>query len=372
MAHAGTPEDVLKHFRASEARFLRPSFYRYFQEDICDLLESHGLSLYVRENGRIFPVSGTAKDVVRILEAEIAKREILVRREAPVVSILTEDSRVTGVQVGEERIHAQQVIICVGGSSYPNSGTTGDGYSWLRQMGHTVVPVRAALAPIYLREPKAEWSGISLRDCVLKARAGSAISGKEIARWREDLLFTHQGVSGPCALGISREIADAMASGEEVYLECDLCPGTSYDALAEELAEVTTRNPKGSLASILERWLAKKLILQFELDLELNAGTTLASLSKKTRNRVINQIKNWVIGRVRTVPLEKGEVVSGGVALDEVDPKTMESRLVSGLYLCGEILDVAGPVGGYNLQAAWSTGFVAGQSAAIAAKLRSN
>ena len=263
---------------------------------------------------------------------------------------ITDDHRTIGV----DELMADRIIVCAGGSSYPNSGTTGDGWRWTRSLGHTIVKTRAALAPIYLAEPQVDWSGVALRNVVIKAKGA-----KEIARWEGDMLFTHQGISGPCALGISRLVAEALET-TEVRLEVDLLPATKEEALTERFLN---ENPKTTVAKFLQEFLPDSLIARFAIDCQVDPMTPFGQLDRKSRHRLVTQVKSWFIGDVRAVPLEKGEVVAGGVSLDEVDPKTMESKLVSGLYLCGEILDVAGPVGGYNLQAAFATGFVAGESA---------
>ena len=173
------------------------------------------------------------------------------------------------------------------------------------------------------------------------------------------MLFTHQGISGPCALGISRVVAEALEDSP-VRLEVDLLPAISEDALAQRLL---TENPKLTVAKFLQEFLPDSVFPFFARSCQIDPATQFGQLDKKSRNRLVIQLKAWPIGDVRAVPLEKGEVVAGGVSLDEVDPKTMASRLIQGLYLCGEVLDIAGPVGGYNLQAAFATGFVAGESA---------
>jgi predicted Rossmann fold flavoprotein len=227
-------------------------------------------------------------------------------------------------------------------------------------MGHSIVKVRAALAPIFLQpSPPADWAGVALRDCVLRARQ----NGKELARWRGDLLFTHRGISGPTALGISRELAESRAAGP-IMLEVDTLPGSVYEELSNQVAEAARNHPRRAMAAKLEALLPNRLVPAILEAAGLEPGLTGAYLSQKARNRLVHTLKAWPIGAVHHVPLEKGEVVAGGVALDEVDPQTMRSRKAEGLYLAGEILDVAGAVGGYNLQAAFSTGFVAGESAA--------
>ncbi|MEA2554645.1 MAG: hypothetical protein QOJ65_2821 [Fimbriimonadaceae bacterium] len=362
ITHDGELEDVLRAFRPIEARFIRPACYRFTNREIVEMLTSRGLEVYTRPDGRIFPVDKTAKDVVAILRGYLDDAGVDVRLDCPVTGLVLDQERVAGVQVGEDRIAAKAVIIAVGGSSYPNSGTTGDGWKWAREVGHSIVKVRAALAPMYV-EIGEGWSddrsGVALRDCVLKAK----LEGKEIARWRGDLLFTHQGVSGPTVLGISRVVAERWGEGA-IALEVDLAADASQEQVGEDVLAYTQKNPRKTLGSLAERFLPQRLTDALLADAEVPSTTIGGQLDRKARNRLVSAIKGWRIGQVRHVPLEKGEVVAGGVALDEVDPHTMKSKKIEGLFLCGEVLDIAGPVGGYNLQAAFATGFVAGETAA--------
>ncbi|CAN5596636.1 aminoacetone oxidase family FAD-binding enzyme [soil metagenome] len=373
LTHSGPLEDVLRAFRPNEARFIRPACYRFRPEQFVAMMEARGLRTYVRPDGRIFPVEGTARDVVRILEGYLREADVEVRLETPTVGLSVQDGIVTGVVTGlaslahtgyrsapageTETWDADRVIIATGGSSYPNSGTTGDGWPWLKELGHTIVKVRAALAPMYLATDRlrTDWSGVALRDIVLRAR-----SPKEIARWQGDLLFTHQGVSGPTVLAISREVAERAPI--PVTLDIDLRPDATPESLG---AWLLSQPPRRLVTSALEEIVPERLVTGLAADAGISEDVAFARLEKKARNRLAETIKRWPLGEVRHVPLEKGEVVAGGVALDEVDPHTMASLKAPGLYLSGEVLDIAGPVGGYNLQAAWATGFVAGESAAV-------
>ena len=366
LTHAGEMEDIRRQFRTNEAGFLKPAFYRFTNDDFLELLTSQGMKVYTRPDGRIFPVPPTdAKDVMDILERHVREAGVKVRLDCPVEKIFVTDGAVTGVQIGEKVLPCSQLIIAVGGSSFPGTGCTGDGWKWLSELGHTIVRLTAALAPLYLDPtPPEDWSGIALRDCVLRARKQNPDNnpGKERMHWRGDLLFTHKGVSGPTALGVSREIAEAIPENSTV--EVDLYPDESFEQVSARLMAQAQQNPKKTLISLLPESLPERLRKPLLESAKLDATAKCAQLTVKDRNRLANTLKGWQVGRVRAVPLERGEVVAGGVALDEVDSKTMESRKVKGLYLCGEVLDIAGPVGGYNLQAAWSTGVVAGDSAA--------
>lgn len=367
LTHAGTMEEIRAKFRQNEGRFLRPSFYKFTNNDYLALLENREVANYTRPDGRIFPVAPLdAKDVVAAMEAEVRDAGVRVWLDTSVARVCVEDGVVVGVELtGGRVVETQHLIVAVGGSSYPATGTTGDGWRWLADLGHTIVPLRAALAPLYLEPtPPAEWSGIALRDCVLRARAANAdgTPGKERIRWRGDLLWTHKGVSGPTALGVSREVAECIP--DHSVIEADVFPDEAHDKLNARLAAFCQANPRRGVDNFVEPVIVARMVKPFFEAARVDSTVKGAYLSQKDRARVVNTLKAWPLGRVRHVPLERGEVVAGGVSLDEVDGQTMRSRKTPGLYLCGEVLDIAGPVGGYNLQAAWSTGYVAGDTAA--------
>lgn len=369
VTHAGSMEEIRAKFRPNEARFLKPSFYRSTNEDFLRLLTDKGMETYTRPDGRIFPVPPfDAKDVVAVLEAHLRDVGVTVRLDVTVSGVEVADGAVRGVTLASgEFIETNRLIVATGGSSFPATGTTGDGWRWMESLGHTLVPLRAALAPLYLEPvPPAEWSGVALRDCVLRARVGNpdGTPGKERMRWRGDLLWTHKGVSGPVALGVSREVAEAIPN--DSIVEADFLPDEPFEKLSERILTHTKAHPRRAVSDFVEAEPAvpNRLVRPLFDSANVDIATKGAYLGAKERNRLANALKGWRLGRVRHVPLERGEVVAGGVSLDDVDPQTMRSKKTKGLYLCGEILDIAGPVGGYNLQAAWSTGYVAGETAA--------
>jgi predicted Rossmann fold flavoprotein len=366
ITHDGTVEEVLHAFRKNEAQFLRPAMYRFTNSDVLQLLISRGLEVYTRPDNRIFPLHGTAKDVMRIFESYLREVNVSVILRTPVKRLIASGERIEGVETANGRFQCERIVVATGGSSYPKSGTTGDAWKWLRELGHTIDTIRAALAPMYMQTENArELSGISIRDCVLKARQG----GKEIARWRGDLLFTHRGVSGPTVLGISRNVAERWSMGP-ILLEVDVLPDHSFESVSEIISKYRQSFPKRTVARFLGEQIADGLVQTALQSRQIAAQVSMATLDRKTQNLIVELIKGWQIGKVASVPLEKGECVAGGVSLDEVDPHSMRSSKVSGLYLCGEALDIAGPIGGYNLQAAFSTGFVAGETAATDSETR--
>jgi predicted Rossmann fold flavoprotein len=359
ITHAGSMHDIRIAFEPAEARFLRASFLRFSNEDVLALLHARGVETYARPDGRIFPESGRAEDVVDALAWHARHAGAELRCGVSVERIEVAGGRIQGVRVGGKPLPAAAVILATGGVSYPKTGTTGDGFPWARELGHTLVRLRAALAPIYLEPaPPPEWSGVAVRDCLLRGRAG----GKVIARWRGDLLLTFKGISGPTALGISRDVALALEQGP-VALDADLLPDQPPEALSAELTSAEHRAARRHVRSLLDAWLPNRIVPALLERAGVDAATPLHQLPRPGRNRLVETLKGWPLGSVRAVPLEKGEVTAGGVSLDEVDAGTMASLNIQGLYLCGEILDIAGPVGGYNLQAAFSTGYVAGETA---------
>ncbi len=359
ITHAGPMEEVRAAFVPHEARFLKPSFYAFSNDEIVRMIEDAGVKTYTRPNGRIFPVSGNADDVVNALSAYLHKVGVEVKLNARVQEILRSEDGVSGVKLGGREIPSSHIVLATGGASYPKTGTTGDGFDWAALLGHTIVPVRPALAPIGI-EPglPREWRGIALRDGCLTVYA----DGKKITEWKDDILFSHEGITGPAALEVSRVAAEAMQNAD-VELRFDFFPARTFQELDEDLNSLVLGQRDKMINTLLGQLLPDRIV-PFLLGV---AGIDPAKrghiLTRDDRRRITGLLKDWKLGNVARIDIERGEVTAGGIALNEVDPKTMRSRKVSGLYICGEVLDIAGPVGGYNLQAAFSTGFVAGESA---------
>jgi predicted Rossmann fold flavoprotein len=360
ITHSGNIDHVLDAFLPAERRFLKPAMYRFSNTDLLALLEDQGLQTEARPNGRVFPRTGNAKDVVRAFEQILRDASVSLRVDTRVESILEEHGRVTGVLAGGEVIPASHIIIATGGVSYPKTGTTGDGIRWASSLGHTIVPLRAALAPIKMSSAQfAAWSGVALRGGRLKV----VQDGKTLTYRDDDILFTHEGISGPAALEVSRIAAEAMEHGS-VALVFDFTRGREYGVVDTELNTAIQEQRNKTIATFVERWLPTRLVQPLLDSLGIDPHTRGHVLTRDQRRAVVRFLTGWTIGTIARVPLERGEVTAGGISLDEVEPRTMRSRILKGLYLCGEVLDIAGPVGGYNLQAAFSTGFVAGESAA--------
>lgn len=362
ITHAGTMEHVRSAFLPREARFLKPSFHKFTNLGIRERLERQGISTMVRPDERVFPVSGHAKDVVDALVRPLHALGVELRLNTRVDGITVGADGVGGVRTPSGVIPGRRIILATGGASYARTGTTGDGFRWAAALGHTVIPIRPALAPISVAPglPK-EWRGIAVRNGRLTVIA----SGRQRASWTGDILFTHEGISGPAALGVSRDAALHLESGP-VVLSFDFFPDRDHATLDADLNDLTRSRGARTLETVLDEWLPNRMVPWLLERAGVPAGVRGLALTREHRRAVVGLLKQWQMGSVASISLDRGEVSAGGVALDEVDPQTMRSRKVRGLYVCGEVLDIAGPVGGYNLQSAFSTGFVAGESAAKA------
>jgi predicted Rossmann fold flavoprotein len=332
--------------------------YRFTNEEVLRLLESHGVAWHTRENGRIFPNSGRAEDILSAFEAELRSARVIMRTKCRVESILHEDSQWKLMTACGEYL-ADALILTTGGTSYKKVGTTGDGIHYAAKLGHTVVPLRAALAPIYLKfTPRQDLVGIALRDVELTALQGD----KHIASKIGDILLTHRGISGPASLDLSREAALAAEEGP-ITIQVNLLSKTR-ESVSDLLIDLQTSRSQQHVKTWLEEILPNRFVPYILSQADVPIDRKWNALTKEERVRQLAALTAYNFGEVREIPIDRGEVTAGGVSLKEVDPRTMMSRLHPGLFFAGEMLDIAGEIGGYNLQAAYSTGWVAGTEAA--------
>jgi predicted Rossmann fold flavoprotein len=362
LTHAGNPDELLRAFPRNEARFLKHSFFTLTGGDVTGAVNRAGVQTHVRPDGRIFPARGSAKDVLCALLAPLENPSCTLTPGTHVTSLVTRYGCAAGVRARERFFPSSSVIVATGGASYPKTGTTGDAYRWLDHLGHTIVPVQPALAPIGVDPPTPlNWRGVALRGGRLSVRSG----GRRASSSRGDILFSHEGISGPAALEVSRAAAHALRQGP-AHLEYDLLPDKEHPELDAQLTGRIRSESGKTIATLLEAFLPRALIKPVLEATGVDPAKRGSAMRREDRRKVVELLKAFPLGRVSRIDLTRGEVTAGGVSLAEVNPRTMESRIVHGLYICGEVLDVAGPVGGYNLQAAFSTGYVAGQAAARA------
>ncbi len=347
--------------------FLGPSLRRLDVDASVRLFEAEGVTTKVEGNGKIFPASDRATDVLAALLRRLERSGATLRCLSPVRQIEPIESGPGpgfAVKLADSTITARRVILAVGGRSYPGCGTSGDGYAIARQFGHTIVDTRPALVPLRVKPDwVAELKGMSLTDVVASVHSADDAM---IQERREAVLFAHFGLSGPAILDVSRAVARSD-DVERLTLHLDLIPEVSRDELDRSI-QVSCRQGRRSLISMMPDVLPRRLAESVIGVAEIPPDRMGPDLSRDERRRLVGALKGLSLPLRGTLGFEKAEVTSGGISLDEVDPRTLESRPVPGLHFAGEVLDLDGLIGGYNFQAAWSTGWLAGETTATMAR----
>lgn len=359
LTNQGDIQLFLKSY-SPDGRFLRNCFARFFNQDLMHFFEQRGVSLVVERGGRVFPQSNRALDVVSALLAQLKDNKVVLLKGYPVEELLIQSGQVNGVKTSQGSFKSRTVVLASGGASYPRTGSTGDGYRLAHQIGHRIIPVRPYLVPLVIKETWVkDLQGLALKNVSATVYTGGGKGPSEFG----EMLFTHFGVSGPIILTLSGCAVDRIKEGR-VEISINLKPALTQEQLDERLKkEFKTHHLKG-LQAILKLLLPNRMIPVF-LELAGIPGAKKGNqISAEERRRIKSLLTDLRMTVSGTRPLEEAIITAGGVHLKEVDPRTMESKILPGLFLCGEILDIQGKTGGYNLQAAFSTGWVAGESAA--------
>lgn len=341
-------------------KFLYSAFSRFSPQDAMAFFEQLGVPLKTERGNRVFPRSEKAADIVDALFFELRRQGVEIRRDR-VSSLTVSGGRLTEVtaETGGKISGCEALILATGGASYPRTGSTGDGYRLAQQAGHTVVPIRGSLVPLTSDDPCcAQLQGLSLRNVGLCVRDQK---GKIVFQEQGELLFTHFGLSGPLVLSASAHM-DFTKSQYTAHI--DLKPALDAQKLDARLLRDFEARANQDYANALGGLLPRSMAPVFIQRTGIAGGTKVHDIRKEQRRALLEALKDFSIALTGMRPVEEAVVTSGGVAVGEVDPKTMESKKASGLYFAGELLDVDGYTGGFNLQIAWSTGYAAGQAAA--------
>jgi predicted Rossmann fold flavoprotein len=339
--------------------FLYGPLYRFSNDDLCSFFHTMAVPTVTERGGRIFPESQKASDLVEAMERFLQHSGVRVHLDRRVTDILVENGQVAGVKGGGITERADAVVLATGGASYPATGSTGDGYRLAAKLGHTIVPVQPALVPL---ETKETWvrdaTGLSLRNVEVSLSVGGKTKASEFG----EMLFTHYGVSGPAILTLSREATKILAQGKQPVLHINLKPALSPEQLDARLVrdfdKYSRKQFKNSLTDLLPAKLVDPVIRLSAIDPELSVN----QLTREQRRTLAGVLTGLELHIKSSRPLSEAIVTEGGVSILEIDPSTMESRLCGGLFFAGELIDIAGNTGGYNLQAAFSTGYLAGIS----------
>lgn len=353
-------DDFIVHF-GKKGKFLRQAFNCFFSSELVSFLGELGLNIITERGGRVFPENEDAKAVTEALVRWTKQQGVSVKKKLPMEKLLIASKGIKGVCAGGKDFLADAVIIATGGASYPATGSSGDGYRLAVQAGHTIIPVRPALVPLETDSDIApRLQGLSLRNVSIKVFINSKKSNEAFG----DMLFTHFGLSGPIILSLSGNIVDALQLKKNIILSIDLKPALDERKLDARLRRDILAHGKMQFHTLLKGLLPNKLIpVCCELT-RIPSDKISHQISAGERKRLRVWLKDFRLKVTGHRTFEEAIITAGGVDTREINPRTMASRLMPGLYFAGEVLDFNGDTGGYNLQAAFSTGWLAGQSAA--------
>ena len=347
-------------------KFLYGVFNNFTNKDIIELLESEGVKTKVERGERVFPVSDRAQDVLEALLHILKKENVQILTNTTAKRIITDaEKNVLGVELDDgKEIKADKIILATGGKSYPVTGSTGDGYRIAKDLGHTITKIEPSLVPLTSHDEVCKkLQGLSLRNVAIQLQICDKVVYKDFG----EMLFTHFGVSGPIVLSASSYLVktkniEQILKEDKVELEIDLKPALSEEKLDARILRDFEEQKNKQFKNSLDKLLPQKLIPVIIEKTNINESKKINEITKQERQKLVNELKHFKISINGTRPIEEAIVTSGGINIKEINPKTMESKLINGLYFAGEIIDVDCLTGGYNLQVAWSTGYTAGIS----------
>lgn len=353
--------NFISHF-GKKGNFLRQAFHQFFTQDLMQFVEGQGLPLVTERGGRVFPESGRATDVAKILIRHVERLGVEIYTNTKVDQLLISENRISGVISKGKEWKADAVIVATGGTTYPLTGSTGDGFGFAKFAGHTVLPLRPALVPL----ETAGKTTLRMKDLNLRnVKVSLWVNGEKTREAFGELVFAEYGITGPITLSLSGEVVDLLHAEKKVEISIDLKPALDEKKLDARLIRDFTSRSKEPFRSVLRGLMAKEMVPVCLDETKIPANKPVNQISSAERKNLRNWLKDFRLSITGHRPMEEAIVTAGGVDLQEVNPRTMESKIISGLYFAGEVLDLDADTGGYNLQAAFSTGWLAGNSAAL-------
>ena len=347
--------------------FLYSCYKQFTNQDIINFLKEEGLEVKEERGNRIFPVTDKSLDVLKCFSKKIKELGIKVKCNTQVEEILVENSQIIGVIAEGTKIKADKIILATGGKSYPLTGSTGDGYELVKKLGHTITKIQPSLVPLesYNRDMCKELQGLSLRN--IKIQLEDIEAKKNIYEDFGEMMFTHFGVSGPTILSSSAHLVrykkiEEKLKNRKIILKIDLKPALTEEKLDERVLRDFRKENNKQFKNSLNKLLPQKLIQPIIKESSINPNKKVNEITKEERRRLVKLLKEFIIEIKGFRPIEEAIITSGGINIKEINPKTMESKKIKGLYFAGEIIDVDAYTGGFNLQIAYSTGYVAGMT----------
>jgi predicted Rossmann fold flavoprotein len=354
LTHVGKPDEIIKAFAPFD-RFVRHCMYEFPPKKVMDFFKERGLDSAPEEDGCVFPVTNSAADVKQILEDELKKKDVKIYYGRKIQAI-TKENDLFIIPSEKFTLSAKALIIATGGVSWPQTGSTGDGYKFASAFGHKIIEPIAALVPLIANE---RFCGSLAGLGIQKVSISCKIAGKKISS-SGAMIFTHQGIGGPAVFDLSRNVAGIVENNYKISI--DFLPDINAEQLEKQLTQTFAENPKKHIELLVSQFFPKALatiICEQAEAAKMEAG----QINKKLRKKLVENLKAFVLTIVSAQEIERATVTRGGVDIAEIDNKTMQSKIVKELFFAGEVMNVDGPCGGYNLQFAFSSGFIAGKNA---------
>jgi predicted Rossmann fold flavoprotein len=356
---AFTSKDIPEIF-GKNGSFFYSALNQFDVAAVLEFFNSRGLATKVERGNRVFPVSDDADQVALVLEKFMQEHKVTVLKNMSVTDMVKENNKIIKIVAGGKEVLADNFIICTGGLSYPLTGSTGDGFNWAKKLGHTVIAPQPGLTPLLLKE---RWikrlEGLSLKNAQITIK-----QNKPVANWFGEALFTSVGMSGPIIIDMSKTVINLMKKGE-VKLSIDLKPALEDEVLDKRILRDFAEAPNKVFKNSLDQLLPEKMIAVIVELSKIDPEKQVNSITKTERADLVKLLKGLEVTVSGFSGFEKAIITTGGVSLKEIDSKTMRSKIIDNLYFAGEVLDLDGPTGGYNLQVCWSTGVVAGRNSVI-------
>ena len=356
VTNASDIEEIIENIPGN-GNFLYSALYTFTNNNLMDLIEGEGVPLKIERGNRVFPKSDKSSDIIKAFEGLLKKLKVKLILNTNVDDIIIDSNTIKGITIGNKNMYCDSLIIATGGKSYPLTGSTGDGYAFAKKAGHTIEDIKPSLVPIITKEDYVkELQGLSLKNVSISVKSGKKMIYSDLG----EMIFTHFGISGPLVLSMSRYITNMLPG--KVLVHINLKPGLTEEQLDKRIHRDFEKYSNKMFKNSLDDLLPQKIIPVIIRLSGIDEKKEVNQISKSERESIVNLLRDFKVTAIDTRPIDEAIITSGGVCVKEINPSTMESKLVNGLFYAGEVIDVDALTGGFNLQIAFSTGYLAGSN----------